>query len=112
MTVKAKGTLGRVLVVDDDDELRRVLSRQLKLEGWSVVDAASGRLAVDAMHEGREHFDCVLSDVNMPGMDGFELIAEVRRHDDDLPVLLMTGDPSLHGAVRAIDNGAVSYLAK
>jgi len=42
----------------------------------------------------------------------FGLIAAVRRHDDDLPVLLMTGDPSLDGAVRAIESGAVSYIAK
>jgi EAL domain-containing protein (putative c-di-GMP-specific phosphodiesterase class I) len=48
----------------------------------------------------------------MPEIDGFALIAAIRRHDDDLPVLLMTGDPSLDGAVRAIDNGAVSYLSK
>jgi EAL domain-containing protein (putative c-di-GMP-specific phosphodiesterase class I) len=110
MTVK--GTLGRVLVVDDDEQLRRAVGRQLKVEGWSVVDVESGPLAIEAMHEGREYFDCVVSDVNMPGMDGFQLISAIRQHDDDLPVLLMTGDPSLHGAVRAIDTGAVSYLSK
>ncbi len=110
MTVK--GNLGRVLVVDDDEQLRRAVGRQLKVEGWSVVDVESGQHAIEAMHEGREYFDCVVSDVNMPGMDGFQLISAIRQHDDDLPVLLMTGDPSLHGAVRAIDTGAVSYLSK
>ncbi|HEY0254343.1 MAG TPA: EAL domain-containing protein, partial [Kofleriaceae bacterium] len=57
-------------------------------------------------------FDCVLSDVNMPELDGFGLVKELRQRDDDLPVLLMTGDPSLHGAVRAIDQGAISYITK
>jgi EAL domain-containing protein (putative c-di-GMP-specific phosphodiesterase class I) len=57
-------------------------------------------------------FDCVLSDVNMPELDGFQLVQAVRAHDDDIPVLLMTGDPSLDGAVRAIDYGAVSYISK
>ena len=48
----------------------------------------------------------------MPEMNGFELVKALRSKDDDLPVLLMTGDPSLDGAVRAIDYGAVSYIAK
>ncbi len=59
-----------------------------------------------------EPFDCVVSDVNMPELDGFGLVEAIRKHDNDLPVLLMTGDPSLDGAVRAIDSGAVSYLSK
>jgi EAL domain-containing protein (putative c-di-GMP-specific phosphodiesterase class I) len=75
-----------------------------------VVDG--GKSALACVAEPAAPFDCVVSDVNMPEMDGFALIAEIRRHDDDLPVLLMTGDPSLDGAVRAIDNGAVSYLSK
>jgi EAL domain-containing protein (putative c-di-GMP-specific phosphodiesterase class I)/CheY-like chemotaxis protein len=107
-----RGHLGRVLVVDDDASMRRACGRLLSSEGWTVVYAEHGRAAVDAMAEGREHFDCVISDINMPELDGFGLIREIRRHDDDLPILLMTGDPSLDGAVRAIDTGAVSYIAK
>ena len=106
------GHLGRVLVVDDDPAMRRACMRLLQSEGWIVVAAEHGRAAIDAMTDGREHFDCVLSDVNMPELDGFGLISEIRRHDDDVPILLMTGDPSLDGAVRAIDTGAVSYIAK
>jgi len=56
--------------------------------------------------------DCIVSDVNMPELDGFGLVAAIRLHDPDIPVLLMTGDPSLDGAVKAIDSGAVSYLSK
>nr|MBA3501134.1 EAL domain-containing protein [Deltaproteobacteria bacterium] len=107
-----KGHLGRVMVVDDDASMRRACGRLLATEGWIVVQAEHGRAAVDAMQEGREHFDCVVSDVNMPELDGFGLIKEIRRLDDDLPILLMTGDPSLDGAVRAIDTGALSYIAK
>jgi len=107
-----RANLGRVLVVDDDPSMRRVCARLLGNEGWAVVAAEHGRAAIDAMRGGGEQFDCVLSDVNMPELDGFELIGEIRRHDDDLPILLMTGDPSLDGAVRAIETGAVSYIAK
>src|SRR5206468_5191864 len=107
-----KTHLGRVLVVDDDPGMRRLCARTLGHEGWEVVVVDGGKAALDCVAGPGEPFDCVVSDVHMPGMDGFALIAAIRHHDDDLPVLLMTGDPSLDGAVRAIDTGAVSYLSK
>ncbi len=109
---KQRITLGRVLVTDDDEQMRRVCMRALTNEGWDVTLATDGRDAIEAVREAKAGFDCVVSDVNMPEIDGFELIAAIREHDDDLPVLLMTGDPTLDGAVRAIDTGAVSYLSK
>ncbi len=108
----SKPPLGRVLVVDDDDQMRRVCTRILANEGWEITQASHGKAAIAAVHEAAEPFDCVVSDVHMPEIDGFQLVAAVRKHDDDLPVLLMTGDPSLDGAVRAIDTGAVSYMSK
>ena len=107
-----KPSLGRVLVVDDDPAMRRVCARTLGGEGWEVVVVDGGKAALACVADASAAFDCVVSDVHMPEMDGFALIAEIHHHDDDLPVLLMTGDPSLDGAVRAIDNGAVSYLSK
>ena len=104
--------LGRVLIVDDDPTLRRVCARVLGSEGWEVVVVDGGKAAIACVHAQTTPFDCVVSDVRMPEIDGFALIAAIRGHDDDLPVLLMTGDPSLDGAVRAIDSGAVSYLSK
>jgi EAL domain-containing protein (putative c-di-GMP-specific phosphodiesterase class I) len=104
-------SLGRVLVVDDEAAMRRICERFLQAEGWTVVLAEDGDAAVEAMKDSGV-FDCVVSDVQMPQLDGFGLVAAVRHYDDDLPVLLMTGDPTLDGAVRAINSGAVSYLAK
>jgi EAL domain-containing protein (putative c-di-GMP-specific phosphodiesterase class I)/CheY-like chemotaxis protein len=104
--------LGRVLVVDDDPAMRQVCARVLGKEGWEVIGVDGAKAALDSVRDDPVPFDCVVSDVHMPEIDGFALIAEIRRHDDDLPILLMTGDPSLDGAVRAIDNGAVSYLSK
>ena len=109
---ETKRHLGRVLVADDDAAIRRVCKRILSHEGWHVTTCESGRSAVTETENAPVPFDCVLSDVNMPEMDGFELVRTLREKDDDLPVLLMTGDPSLDGAVRAIDYGAVSYIAK
>ena len=108
----SKPSIGRVLVVDDDDQMRRVCARVLAHEGWEIVQAPDAKAAIAAVLGASDPFDCVVSDVHMPELDGFGLIAEVRRHDEELPVLLMTGDPSLDGAVRAIDQGAVSYLTK
>lgn len=107
-----KAHLGRVLVVDDDVAIRRVCARVLNAEGWTVVLADNGRAAIAELEASHMPFDCVLSDVNMPELDGFGLVRELRQRDDDLPVLLMTGDPSLHGAVKAIDQGAISYITK
>ncbi len=107
-----KVRLGHVLVVDDDDQMRRVCARVLSHEGWEITQASHGKAGIAAVHDATEPFDVVVSDVHMPEIDGFQLVAAVRRLDDDLPVLLMTGDPSLDGAVRAIDTGAVSYLSK
>ena len=110
--VTKKAHLGRVLVVDDDPAMRRVCARVLGNEGWEVVVVEGGKAAIASVCDQTLPFDCVVSDVHMPEIDGFALIAAIRRYDDDLPVLLMTGDPSLDGAVRAIDTGAVSYLSK
>jgi EAL domain-containing protein (putative c-di-GMP-specific phosphodiesterase class I)/CheY-like chemotaxis protein len=107
-----KPTLGRVIVVDDDAAIVRACARVLSTEGWEVTPAGNVRAAIAAIAGALAPFDCVLSDIHMPEMDGFELVAAVRQHDDDIPVLLMTGDPSLDGAVRAIEFGAVSYITK
>jgi EAL domain-containing protein (putative c-di-GMP-specific phosphodiesterase class I)/CheY-like chemotaxis protein len=107
-----KTHLGRVLVVDDDIAIRRVCARVLGAEGWTVALADNGRAALAEIDATKLPFDCVLSDVNMPEVDGYELVRAMRKRDDDIPVLLMTGDPSLDGAVRAIDYGAVSYITK
>jgi EAL domain-containing protein (putative c-di-GMP-specific phosphodiesterase class I)/CheY-like chemotaxis protein len=81
-------------------------------EGWEVTAVGDVRSAIATIEAAKAQFDCVLSDIHMPELDGFELVKAVRQHDDDIPVLLMTGDPSLDGAVKAIDTGAVSYITK
>jgi EAL domain-containing protein (putative c-di-GMP-specific phosphodiesterase class I) len=105
-----KPHLGRVLVVDDDAAMLRVCARVLGSAGWEVVAVGGGKAALACVHEAP--FDCVVTDVHMPEIDGWALIAAIHRHDDDLPVLVMTADPSLDGAICAIDHRAVSYLAK
>lgn len=104
--------LGRVLVIDDDPGMRTMCRVVLEREGWEVDLAEDGAAGVQRVLASGDDLDCVVSDVNMPGLDGFGFLAAMQAHDEDLPVLLMTAAPELAGAVRAIDLGAVSYLAK
>src|SRR5579883_3493824 len=83
----------RVLVVDDDATLLRSHARLLQHKGYAVTLAADGQAAVDALRSGM--FDAILSDIQMPNMNGLELLETVRKVDLDVPVILMTGDPSV-----------------
>jgi EAL domain-containing protein (putative c-di-GMP-specific phosphodiesterase class I) len=99
-----------VLVVDDDEALSRALSRILKMAGYDVVVANNGAAAVDkVMHRA---FDVILSDIQMPGMSGVDLLSIVRAYDLDVPVILMTGNPTLETAMEAVSLGALQYLVK
>lgn len=99
----------RVLVVDDDVGIRNVLQRCLRAR-FDLTVVASAEAGIKAV--GETHFDVLLSDVHLDGMDGVELLRRVRVHDLDLPVILMTGAPSLETAVKAIEHGALRYLFK
>ena len=81
----AGATPGRVLLVDDQDELRELFRRTLRKDGHEVVTAANGREAVVLARETR--FDVVVSNVRMPDMTGVELLQELHERDPDLPVL-------------------------
>lgn len=99
-----------ILVVDDDLALLRTYERILRARDFAVETAANGAIAAKAVEAGR--FDVVVSDLEMPGLDGIRLLRAVREHDLDLPVLLVTANPSLETAVQALDYGALRYLIK
>ena len=101
---------GRVLVVEDETALRRAFARMLEDSGFSVVQAGDGRQAIDALAAGA--FDVVLTDIAMPGMDGIQLLRAVRERDLDVPVILISGNPSVESAVKAVEYGALQYLIK
>ncbi|MEZ4411039.1 MAG: sigma-54 dependent transcriptional regulator [Polyangiales bacterium] len=101
---------GRVLLVDDDDDLRSLLSGILRGGGWSVEPCHDGHEALAKLAAGR--YDCVVSDVRMPGLDGLSLLDRVRRAAPGTPMLLLTAHGELDDAVRAIGEGAAAYLPK
>ena len=100
----------KVLLVEDDRALREALADTLELGGhdYRAVDCAEAALVAIA----REPFGLVISDVNMPGMDGHQLLCAIRERQPQLPVLLMTAFGAVERAVEAIRRGAVDYLVK
>jgi CheY-like chemotaxis protein len=101
---------GRVLLVDDQPELRRLFQRSLTKSGHEVAVADNGREAVALVAE--RSFDVVISDVRMPDMGGVELLRALHAEDPDLPVLLVSGSPDLETAMKAVEYGAFEYLTK
>lgn len=100
----------RILLVEDDEGLRRAMTRILESDGFTVVPARDGREAFELIEKG--DIDVVVSDVAMPNMTGLELLAQVRRFDMELPVILVTGGPTEEDALEAKKYGALNYLAK
>jgi two-component system response regulator HydG len=99
-----------LLLVDDDDALRGMLRELFQDEGYRVWDASSAESALDLTRE--REMDAVLSDVNMPGKSGIELVGELRRVRPDTPVVLMTAFASVASAVEAMRAGAFDYITK
>ena len=100
----------RVLVVDDEPETRRMLSRILEGQGYSTTAAPDARVALTAICDGG--VDVIVSDICMPGMDGISFVRAVREANPDIPVIFLTGSPSLETAREAIEVGAFRYLVK
>jgi EAL domain-containing protein (putative c-di-GMP-specific phosphodiesterase class I) len=101
---------GRVLIVDDDPTQIRSIGRVLRSRGYEVDSASNGQEAVERL--GPDAYDVVLSDISMPGMDGIQLLQIVREKCIDVPVVLVTGEPAVSTAVKALEFGAFHYLTK
>ena len=100
----------RILVVDDEPGIVRFATRVLRSGGYEIEAFLTGETALAALAIGR--FDVILSDIALPDLSGVELLREVRRRDLDIPVVLMTGSPSVATAIDAIELGAFRYLTK
>ena len=99
-----------VLVIDDEEVMRDILGTLLEREGYSVRLASNG-------HEGLElakslPFDAVIVDVMMPGIDGLQVLDELKKHDEELPVLMITAYASMESAISAMKKGAFDYITK
>lgn len=103
-------SLRRVLIVDDDDAVLQSSSMLLKRAGFTVDAASSGEIAIKKLQQ--RGYSAILSDINMEGMSGLDLLQSIRERDLDTPVILITGGPSLQTAIDAMAWGAHRYLLK
>ena len=103
---------GRLLVVDDNKVNRLLLTRSLELQGHSVASAENGRVALEMLR--REGFDLLLLDMEMPEMDGFQVLEQLAgdRQLRDLPVIVTSSLEGVENVVRCIELGAEDYLSK
>ncbi len=99
-----------ILVVEDDADLRAALCDTLALAGYKAQTASDGLAAMEILQ--CQSIDMVITDIQMPGMDGHELLKKIKTQWPDIPVMLMTAYGSIQMAVEAMRDGAVDYLSK
>jgi putative nucleotidyltransferase with HDIG domain len=100
----------KILVVDDEEAIREVVSTLLDAQGFRCTVCANGKLALDTLR--KDTFDLVLSDIVMPEMDGLKLLSELRLEDPDVPVIMVTAMHDIAIALEAIRSGAYDYILK
>jgi EAL domain-containing protein (putative c-di-GMP-specific phosphodiesterase class I)/ActR/RegA family two-component response regulator len=101
---------GTVLLIEDDAPFARSLIRVMNQEGYQVVHVGSGAAAVEKVMS--RSFDAVISDLNLPGASGVDVLNVVRAYDPDVPLVLMTGTPTVDTAIEAVTLGVLEYLVK
>ena len=104
--------MNRILIVDDEESIRRSLAGILSDEGFETDSVADGESALTALRQGEEVPDLVLLDIAMPGRDGVEILAEIRQAWPALPVVMMSGHGTIETAVRATQLGAFDFIEK
>ena len=100
----------QILVVDDELNLRRVLSARLSRDGYDVHTAEDGEQALSVIRDN--HIDLVITDLRMPKMDGMELLRSALALDEELPVIMITAHGTVDNAVEALKTGAFDYITK
>lgn len=100
----------KILVVDDEEIIRETLSFVLKNEGFQVVEADNGKTALEYIR--KDYFDLIITDLEMPGVKGLDLLEEVKKISIQTSVIIITAYGSLETAIKALRNGASDYLLK
>jgi DNA-binding NtrC family response regulator len=103
-------TVPRILVVDDEEAFRMALSERLKVRGLDTTAVGTGREALDEIK--KTLYDVILLDIKMPGMNGMEALAEIKKINPFLEVIILTGHASVDAAVEITKLGGYDYLLK
>ena len=100
----------RILIVEDEEKLNRMIELELKYEGYETGKALDGRAGLELALSGS--FDLVLLDIMLPGLNGLEVLRRIRRENETLPVILLTARDSTMDKVSGLDSGADDYITK
>jgi DNA-binding NtrC family response regulator len=103
-------TAPRILIVDDEERFRLTLAKLLKVRDLDVTTLGSGPEALEALKQ--EQYDVIVLDVRMPGMDGIETLAEIKKLNPNIEVIILTGHASVDAAVDIMKLGGYDYLLK
>ena len=101
---------GKVLIIDDEEKLRTLLARLLKLEGYTIVEAGNLKTANKFLET--EEPDVVLCDVKLPDGNGVDFIADVKKKHPHLEIILLTAYGNIPDGIQAMKNGAFDYITK
>lgn len=107
--------MSTILIADDEARIRRLVSDFLKRDGHTILEAADGKAALELIETRRPTLDLAILDVMMPGMDGFEVLREIREQESGekhLPVMLLTARAEDADQVRGLEGGADDYVTK
>ena len=102
--------MSKVLIVEDDRELRELFGRVLKKQGYDIGEASNGKEALEALHQ--DFYDLVISDIMMPVMDGYELVSNLRKEGNQIPVLMITAKDAFDDMSRGFQSGTDDYMVK
>jgi len=100
----------RILVIDDEPPIRKLLRVGLSAHGYQIVEASNGKMALDRLSEQAP--DLVILDLGLPDMEGHELLRTMRARNDSVPIVVLSSRDDETGKVRALDSGADDYVTK
>lgn len=105
---------GRVLVVDDEPDVRKIVRMTLEKAGYQVLEAEDGKTAIETINSGdnRLMLDVLITDIRMPAINGLEAIAYFRKEYPRVPIIVLTGFPDIQMATTLMEQGVVEYLVK
>ncbi len=102
--------MSRILIVDDEKSIRITIAELLQREGFEVVAVPDATIALEILDQ--QSFDILITDIVMPRLNGIDLVSKVRSHDNMIQIIIMTGEPTVETATKAVQNSANDYLIK
>ena len=102
--------MSKILIVEDDKELRELFGRVLMKQGYDIKETSNGKEALEALHQ--DFYDIVISDIMMPEMDGYELVSTLRKEGNHIPVLMITAKDAFDDMRQGFQSGTDDYMVK